>query len=160
MWCVMEEWGMAGGVEAWLKIQDQKQWDGHGSPSGAVEKSGIPYHQHCSDWFTNRFDYVMCLCMCVCVHVHRVPGRVAFRLKASPVEIRWINQSINQSINPQQLHNKCVSKHYCHCIRVLRIGYLPLTADVPTEGGRPYRTVRMIATSAAINLKCNGTVVT
>ena len=26
--------------------------------------------------------------MCVCVHNHWVPGRVAFRLKATPVKIR------------------------------------------------------------------------
>ena len=36
------------------------------------------------------FNCVMCLCMCMCVclHVHWVPGRVACRLKASPVKIR------------------------------------------------------------------------
>ena len=42
MWCIKEEWGVAGGVEAWLKTQDQMQWDGHGSPSGAVDKKWHP----------------------------------------------------------------------------------------------------------------------
>ena len=39
-------WG-AGGLEAQVTIEDQKKWDGKGSPLGAVVKSGTPYHQHC-----------------------------------------------------------------------------------------------------------------
>ena len=31
--------GGAGGLEAWVKIEDQSQWDGRGSPSRAVEQS-------------------------------------------------------------------------------------------------------------------------
>ena len=31
--------GVAGGLEARVKIQDQRQWDGQGSPSEAVEKT-------------------------------------------------------------------------------------------------------------------------
>ena len=34
-------WG-AGGLEVQAMIQDQKKWDGKGSPPEAVEKSGTP----------------------------------------------------------------------------------------------------------------------
>ena len=37
-----------------------------------------------TDWLCYVFVYVLC------VHVHWVPGRVACRLKVSPVKIRWM----------------------------------------------------------------------
>ena len=47
---VLDTSRVAGGLEARVKIQDQRQWDGQGSPPGAVEKeSDIHYQQHCSD---------------------------------------------------------------------------------------------------------------
>ena len=39
--------GSAGGLEAQVTTNDQKKWDGMGSPPEAVGKSGTPYHQHC-----------------------------------------------------------------------------------------------------------------
>ena len=37
----------AGGLEGQVMIEDQKKWNGKGSPPGAVGKRGTPYHQHC-----------------------------------------------------------------------------------------------------------------
>ena len=46
---------------------------------------------------------------------------------------------------------KRASKNCSHCIRVLRIGYLPLIADVFTIVVRPYCTVNTIDANATIN---------
>ena len=44
----MPVWG-AGGLMQESRFRIKRQWDGQGSPPGAVEKSGTPYQQHCSD---------------------------------------------------------------------------------------------------------------
>ena len=51
--------------------------------------------------------------------------------------------------NTEQLNTNRASKHYCHCVKALHIGYLLLVADAFAEGGSPYRSVSTIATSAA-----------
>ena len=42
---------------------------------------------------------------------------------------------------------------------VLRIGHLPLAAEVFADSGRPNRSISMIAANAAINFERNDTVV-
>ena len=70
--CLVVWVGGAGGLEARVKIQDQRQWDGQGSPSGAVGKSAPPYQQHCSDsdWLqTDWLDWLCYVFVCVCVYM-------------------------------------------------------------------------------------------
>ena len=55
----------AGGLEARVRIQDQRQWDGQGSPSGAVGKSAPPTNNTTLTDY-KLIDCVMCLCMFVC----------------------------------------------------------------------------------------------
>ena len=60
----------------------------------------------------------------------------------------------------ETLHgNNRASAHYCHRVRVLRIGHLSLAAEVFTNGRRPNRSVSMMAANAAIDFERNGTVV-
>ena len=66
-----------GVLVAWMqesRFKIKRQWDGQGSPARAVEKSGTPYQQHCSDsdWFTNWLT-VLCVCiMCACLVLYYV----------------------------------------------------------------------------------------
>ena len=63
-------WGVPGGLEAQVTIEDQKKWDGKGSPPGAVEKVAPPTINHCwlTDLQTDLTDlqtvlYVICMCV-------------------------------------------------------------------------------------------------
>ena len=62
--------GGAGGLEARVKIQDQRQWDGQGSPSEAVEKSAPPT----TNTALTLTDYKLIDCVCVCVCVYMFTG--------------------------------------------------------------------------------------
>ena len=90
-------WRGAGGLETRVKIQDQMQWDGQGSPSEAVEKSAPPTNNTALTLTDYKLiDCVMCLCMCVCT-CSLGAWKSSLQAKGFPVKIRSINQSINQS---------------------------------------------------------------
>ena len=80
--------GVAGGLGS-ATITEQRWWDGQGSPPRQwKKKKWHPLTINTAKWLLIDLQIVwhcVCVCVCVCVHNHWAPGRVAFRLKATPV---------------------------------------------------------------------------
>ena len=55
------------GLKARVKIEDQRQWDGQGSPSEALVKSGAPT-QNTALTDLQSDECLICLCICVCTY--------------------------------------------------------------------------------------------
>ena len=89
--------GVAGDLAVQVKTRDWELWNGKGSLASKAVKKVAPPNINTAQQLNNKqiqvcirvpIVYDMCVHVCVHVHNHWVPGRVAFRLKATPVKIR------------------------------------------------------------------------